>query len=868
MSSEYKIANHVGRFGVMLYGILRYLEGIITGQNIEYGESLIVLCTITTAILIITQTRLKSSRYVPIVTGIVIMGVFLGGAIYFHDFEYYYISMLCTVGIVCIYLNFKSVVTFFIITIVVNFPLYFTVLRIPGVADMREMLIDGLLFLYGFIFMMILSYRLSVRNTAAQKGLDALASLLQSTPNMMLIVDDMRRISYISEKMAEFADCPSRYAVGRPALDLFRDFEIKIMFAHIIENEGFFEGIEKIDVNGVPHYFKIVCDKLEGETSGMFIDVTEVSAMVEAKIEAEREKENAVRANISKSKFLATMSHEIRTPMNAIIGISQMQMGRNDLPNDTVEAITKIYSSGHGLLGIINDILDLSKIETGKLEILPAKYDLPSLINDTIQLNITRIGSKPIEFFLKISEDTPAKLFGDELRIKQILGNILTNAFKYTDRGSVKMDVSSEKTATGVNLIISISDTGQGMKPEDAAVLGNEFARFNLETNRTTEGTGLGMSITKRLLVLMNGTMTIESEYGVGSTFTVSVPQKVSADKIIGAELAANLSNFSYSRDKQTAKMQVIREYMPYGKVLVVDDVETNLYVAEGLIRPYGITVETVTSGFAAIDLVNSGKTYDIIFMDHMMPQMDGIETVEKLRAGGYKLPIVALTANALTGNEAMFREKGFDDFISKPIDIRRLNTSLNRFVRNEKKAAEFNTAKNLPLPEPANDGISPKLIEVFLRDAKKAIPILSELWKNELFVTTAHAMKSALANVGNNELSELARLLETAGREENHDYIEKNTPNFIEKLTAFTEKITPQKKNETQTEDTEFLHKTLFEIAAACDNYDTDTADKLIAALREKDWLEQTEEVITEIAAQILHAEFEEAAKLCRTLS
>jgi signal transduction histidine kinase/DNA-binding response OmpR family regulator len=848
----------------MLYGILRFLEDAITKSESVHGERLIIICSITTLILALIQIRMKDSKYVPLVTGVFIMAVFITGGVALHDFEYYYISMLCVVGIVCIYLNFKSVVAFFFITIAVNIPLYFTVFRNPEFAGLREMVIDGSLFIYGFVFLMILAYRLSVRNTDAQKGLDALASLLQTTPNMMLIVDDMRRVSYISEKMSEFADCPSKYAVGRPVLDLFRDFEIKMMFADIIENEGFYEDIQKIEVNGVPHYFKIVCDKLAGETSGMFIDVADVSAMVEAKVEAEREKENAVRANISKSKFLATMSHEIRTPMNAIIGISQMQMGRADLPQDAVEAITKIFSSGHGLLGIINDILDLSKIETGKLEILPAKYDLPSLINDTIQLNITRIGSKPIEFFLDVAEDTPAKLFGDELRIKQILGNILTNAFKYTDRGSVKMNVSSEKTASGINLIISISDTGQGMKPEDAAVLGNEFARFNLETNRSTEGTGLGMSITKRLLVLMNGEMTIESEYGVGSTFTVSVPQKLSSDKTVGAELSAKLSDFSYSRDKQTAKMQIIREYMPYGKVLVVDDVETNLYVAEGLIRPYGIAVTTVTSGFAAIDLVNSGETYDIIFMDHMMPQMDGIETVEKLRAAGYKLPIVALTANALTGNETMFREKGFDDFISKPIDIRRLNTSLNRFVRNEKKAAEYKGAVNIP-PEPAD--ISQKLTEVFLRDVKKAIPVLSDYGKTELFVTTVHAMKSALANVGNNELSESAKLLEAAGRENNSEFIEENTPRFIEELIAYTEKIKPKEKALTEPEDLDMLHKILDEIAGACDNYDSDTADKLLAKLRKKNWSEKTADVLSEIGAELLHAEFEKAAEICRSL-
>jgi CheY-like chemotaxis protein/uncharacterized membrane protein/anti-sigma regulatory factor (Ser/Thr protein kinase) len=595
----------------------------------------------------------------------------------------------------------------------------------------------------------------------------------------------------------------------------------------------------------------------------MFIDVADVTATVLSKLEAEREKEIATRANISKSKFLATMSHEIRTPMNAIIGISQMQMGRDDLPPDAEEAIDKIYASGHGLLGIINDILDLSKIETGKLEILPSEYALPSLINDTVQLYVTHIGSRPIEFSLEVAEDTPAKLFGDELRIKQILGNILTNAFKYTDRGSVKMSVKHEKSVDGITLIISVSDTGQGMKPEDAAALGNEFARFNLETNRSTEGTGLGMSITKRLLGLMNGSMDIQSEFGVGSVFTVNIPQKSAGREIIGAELASTLSDFSYSRDKQVKKMQIVREAMPYGKVLMVDDVETNLYVAEGLLKPYGIAVTSVTSGFAAIDLIKAGNIYDIIFMDHMMPVMDGIETVKKMRAMGYTAPIAALTANALTGSEAMFRENGFDDFISKPIDIRRLNTILNRFVRDKGKAAE---SVSTPIPV-TNEGIPPKLIEVFLRDTNKAIPVLSKCGKDDikLFITTAHAMKSACANVGNNELSEMAKLLEFAGRSEDTAFIEENTPGFIEKLSAFIAQITPAANNALLPEDNALLRKTLTEIEAACDDYDADTANERLLSLRKCKWNEKTVSLLEEISKLILHGDFEEACEVCR---
>jgi signal transduction histidine kinase/DNA-binding response OmpR family regulator/HPt (histidine-containing phosphotransfer) domain-containing protein len=761
-----------------------------------------------------------------------------------------------------------------------------------------EIIIIGLIVLCASLLLIILVQRTAVKNANAALAEDAFASLLQTTPNMMLIVDDMRKVSYISKNMSEFADCPAEYAVGRPALDLFRDFEIKLMFADIIESEGFFEDVRKINVNGRARHFKIVCDRLQGMNEGMFIDVADVTATVEAKLEAEHEKENAVLANVSKSKFLATMSHEIRTPMNAIIGISQMHIGHDDMDSDTVDAFDKIYTAGYGLLAIINDILDFSKIETGKLEIIAAEYDLPSLINDTVTLYLPRIGSKPIVFELEIGDGIPEKLLGDDLRIKQILGNILTNAFKYTEKGTVKMSVSAVKTEDGINLIISVKDTGQGMKPEDIKTLGNDFARFNLEANRSTEGTGLGISITKRLLGLMNGNMDIQSEYRVGSTFTVFIPQKAATDKTIGKELIEKLQNFSYSPGKQSAKIQIDREYMPYGKVLVVDDVETNLYVAVGLLRPYGINAKTASSGFEAIDIVSAGEVFDIIFMDHMMPRMDGIETTEKLRSAGYSAPIVALTANAITGNEAMFREKGFDDFISKPIDIRRLNTVLERFVYSNEKEDAYKREAGMPprasraqslietpkslradfkntLGEKSVESakekiVMPNLYEAFVRDVKKAIVILIDLGKSDvkLFTTTAHAMKSACANVGNNELSELAKTLEMAGRAGDIKYIELRTPEFVVKLKAFTDEISSKYKTETLTEDKELLEKNLREIAAACESFDSKKANKLFSELRDKKWTDETETLLGEISAHLLHAEFEEAEKLAEKFS
>jgi len=398
------------------------------------------------------------------------------------------------------------------------------------------------------------------------------------------------------------------------------------------------------------------------------------------------EKHRSEEESKAKSSFLATMSHEIRTPMNAIIGIAQIEMQKGNLPEDYSQALDKIYTSGSSLLGIINDILDLSKIETGRLELTPKEYDMPSLINDTVQLNIVRIGSKPIKFVLSLEETLPLTLYGDELRIKQILNNLLSNAIKFTDEGRVELSISHTRQSDEVTLSFSVTDTGIGMKPEEMEQLFSEYMRFNADVNRNTEGTGLGLSITRRLVKMMGGTIEAESEYGKGSVFTVTLKQKPAGCEAIGKEIADRLCSFSFIDDSSAEKMKFAREPMPYGSVLVVDDVDMNLYVAEGVLQPYELQIELVESGFAAIERVENGKIYDVIFMDHMMPKMDGIETTQRLRANGYKGAIVALTANALVGNEEMFVQNGFDGFLPKPIDIQLMDAILNKFIRGRHK--------------------------------------------------------------------------------------------------------------------------------------------------------------------------------------
>ena len=454
-------------------------------------------------------------------------------------------------------------------------------------------------------------------------------------------------------------------------------------------------------------------DGSQNMVEGILTDVTE-----------RRQLDAAELASQAKDRFLAHMSHEMRTPMNAILGIAEIQLQNENLSANTAEALGQIYESGDLLLSIVNDILDLSKIETGKLELIPVKYDIPSLVNDTVQLNYLRYESSPIEFSLFIDENTPSNLIGDELRIKQILNNLLSNAFKYTEKGKVEFSVRSEdETDENVTIVFSVSDTGQGMTENQITFLYDEYTRFNVEANRETAGTGLGMNITKRLIDLMNGSISVQSEVGKGTIFTVRVPQKLVDKDVCGSDLAAKLTNFRYQSMALGKKTQFIREYMPYGSVLVVDDVISNIYVAKGMLSPYSLKIETASSGYEAIKKIEEGYTYDIIFMDHMMPKMDGIEAVKIIRGMGYTNTIIALTANALLGQDKIFFNNGFDDFISKPIDSREMNRVLNEYIKNKKPADVVDAARSEQQEkDQKNTDFSPRQQTAFVNSGVSAL--------------------------------------------------------------------------------------------------------------------------------------------------
>lgn len=430
-------------------------------------------------------------------------------------------------------------------------------------------------------------------------------------------------------------------------------------------------GDKKIAIDVQSFYDK---NTLKGYTVWMY-DKTDDYAYTQRLIEL---KEQAESANSAKSVFLANMSHEIRTPMNAILGMSDLIL-RENLSEEARDNAVNIRSAGETLLNIINDILDFSKIETGKMDIVQVSYRVADMIHNIESMIAVRIKERRLELIIEVREDIPSELRGDEMRIRQILINLLNNAVKFTDEGYVKLRVWCEKQGGQFRLYAAVQDSGSGIREENLSGIFNSYERVDLVKNRAVEGTGLGLAICKRLVENMGGAITVESEYGKGSTFTFYVVQEVVNPEPIGSWEKAGIQK------KQTQAKE--RFKAPEAKVLVVDDTKINLKVAVGLLKTLDIVADTALSGMECLEKVKE-KEYDIIFMDHMMPEMDGIEAAKKIREieGEYykNVPVVALTANAVNGAKEMFLESGFQGFISKPIDMDELCNCIREYAKDK----------------------------------------------------------------------------------------------------------------------------------------------------------------------------------------
>jgi signal transduction histidine kinase/HPt (histidine-containing phosphotransfer) domain-containing protein/ActR/RegA family two-component response regulator len=653
-------------------------------------------------------------------------------------------------------------------------------------------------------------------------------------------------------------------------------------------NTGEFLGLVGVDVS-IKQYNAIMQKQFAVVIGSSIV----MMLMTYAILRLSRAKARSDEESFSKSFFLARMSHEMRTPLNAIVGFSEMEM-RNDLPQNTRDNLEKIHKAGSNLLGIINDILDISKIESGNFELAVTKYSVSSLINDAVQFNIMRIGSKPIAFDMSLDKATPSVLYGDEIRVKQILNNLLSNAFKYTKEGRVSFKLEwkrQDRQGSAVLLIFTVSDTGSGIAKENIDKLFLEYYRVDNRANRNIEGTGLGLSITKNLAEMMGGSITVESEYGKGSTFTATVRQAV-ADWT-----PADFSGKGDHGGKIEVKPRALFT-VPGFRVLIVDDIATNLSVASGLLSRFQMEITTCLGGHEAVELARK-REFDMIFIDHMMPEMDGIETAKIIRGISwwyYKVPFIALTANAMAGIREMFLENGFDDYLSKPIEVIKLYEIMERWIPPEARAAISADSPPVSAVSPADsdaleiEGIDAELglkriggsmkdyldvLEIYSRDVESSLSILENIpWENiDNYTIRVHALKSASANIGAVALSNEAAFLEEAGKKGDLQTIWEKTDIFRERLVNLVSGIRKAlslvygaDKGAEETGDAPAADD-LLRLKEAIGSRNIGAIDMTLDELSAMPLSDNTKKMLSRVSNHILLADFDEAEDIADAL-
>lgn len=604
------------------------------------------------------------------------------------------------------------------------------------------------------------------------------------------------------------------------------------------------------------------------------------------------EKELADGANRAKSTFLASMSHEIRTPIHAVMGMSEMIL-RESKEEETLSYAGDIHSAAGSLLSIVNDILDFSKIESGRMEILPVSYQLSSLIHNIYLLIADRAEKKGLTLQIHVDEALPSTLYGDDIRLKQIVINLLTNAVKYTESGSVTLNITGTVQNETCELLVQVKDTGIGIREEDIRKLFQVFERIEEKRNRTIEGTGLGINITQQLLTLMGSTLQVESVYGEGSCFSFRLKQKVIQREPIG-----NLEERLQNEKRQEVHRAGFRA--PDVHVLVTDDIEMNRRVFRGLLKQTEIRVAEAASGQESLIKAQEEK-YDLIFMDNMMPDMDGIETMQRMRADvrgkNTKTPIIMLTANAIAGVKEEYERAGFDGYLSKPIDPKKLEAMICRFLSEDRILGfgedEAVKAESTGRPLPELNGIRWEYARLYIPDDEMLWELLKgfrqtlteriQEWNRDIPEGTnavydvgtdmdlatirieAHALKSLAASVGAMTIFGLARVTELAARENEVGKVKQVLPLLIEEMKQMETELAVQFPEEERPlcEDREQLLLLVRLLVDAMRSLDFDEADRLEEKLGSYRYPEQIQEPVNQIQKAVRHLDDRTAVEI-----
>lgn len=845
-----------------------------------------------------------------------------------------------------------------------------------------------LLTIKGILYLMIRHFSTLYKSTLT--SMTNFDTLLASMPNMVVLLDNEDHINFLSQSLANFVQIEDKNAlVGHPFISIASTPEQTRVLTDALATTSDEPQTVSVYIDNELRFFQVQSIDMVGDVHGRLIEITDISALEQSRVSAEA-------ASRAKSDFLAKMSHEIRTPLNAIMGMAEL-INREPVTDKVKGYAGVMKQSGAHLLSIINGLLDFSKIEVGKMEVLLGDYEFHSLINDVLSITQVQMGNKPIQFIAYVDPSIPNELYGDVQHLRQILLNVLSNASKYTKAGHFSLSVTHELLGNGyINLIFTVSDTGLGIRTKDLESLFDPFAQFDLDKNQNVDGSGLGLPITKSLIELMDGTIEVVSEYGKGSTFTIQLPQKVlgptpvyqenkhialykcsplyanslirsldamgitheqvsnvshlllthgrkpydavlaetpflalvqsTVSKLSNApqliclsdnlsattppglrtldmpawflSIANSLNNtrFAFHREDQTLSFF----HAPGARVLIVDDINTNLSVAKGLMADYGMTIDVCLSGHEAVEAVQS-YTYDLVFMDYMMPEMNGIETTQLIRSlpDPYfqDLPIVALTANTVAGAREMFLRNGFDGFLSKPIDVNKLNSILVTWIPKAKRMPPLQqetslTEDDTPAPtEIAIKGVDLaqgitfsggtleqylETLEVFHEDIQERIPILQEALQTgdlELFTIVVHATKTAAANIGAAGLSEQAKALELVSKNQDLTTLSQRFTPFMDNLVALLNDVARHLPQTPSPQVTDFgdIKTSLQLLKTALAEFDATTIDAQLAYLKPFTKLADHGVTLSEILDNVFIGDYDPAAEqidaLCEKL-
>lgn len=617
-----------------------------------------------------------------------------------------------------------------------------------------------------------------------------------------------------------------------------------------------------------------------------FMNITEERRKLD---EMKKLKEDADQANIAKSDFLARMSHEIRTPINSILGMNEMIL-RESKSREIRGYAQDIMNAGKSLLSIVNDILDSSKIESGKMQIINARYDFSSLLNDVVNMFTVKAEEKYLKFNVEVNPELPNSLYGDDVRIKQIFVNLLGNAIKYTEKGSVTLLVDGSVNRDWVTLRVQVKDTGIGIKEEDRKKLFDAFERVDMKKNRSVEGTGLGLNITRNLLKMMNSELQVESVYGEGSNFHFELLQRISSGEKIG-DFRKRIE-----RSKNESKYRAVF-CAPDAKVLVVDDNAMNRSVFRNLVKQTKVQVTDVDSGMAALREVEQNH-YDLIFLDHMMPEMDGVETFRHMKEMENNqckdTPIIMLTANAVLGAREEYLREGFHDFLSKPIEPDKLEKMIQKYLPQEllqeadpMEVLNMDNTNTSTVELPEIEGVNWSYGKLHLPDDELLLSTTVKFYKTipeekekiaKLFTQLedpeslndyrirVHAIKGLTATIGILQLSEMAKALEKAVKENNLEKARILHPLFMEELETTEErlKVLAPKEEPKKKADPMQVLPMLGMLRGALDDRDYDTADELMEQLLQYEYSGEIKEEISDLEGLLLNLKAEEAIEVC----